>query len=142
MFEKIKNSELKQKLFQENYCADRHGYYKLGRHIDTLGWAQKGVAKEITVLEGFSGTKHTKHEFLVKHFLQINRKNENVFNLYVFIFLYFYFCYYINIIIIIIINIIIIITLFLILFLSLLLLFLLISMLSLSALFLTNFQLC
>ena len=66
---------------------------------------KKGVTKERTVLEDFSGTKHTKHGCFVKHFLQINRKNKS-FKIYICLFS-FIFIVIITIIVIIIIIIII-----------------------------------
>ena len=63
-------------------------------------------------------TNHTKYERFVKHFLQINRKDENISNLFLlffFIYLYCYhcyYCYYYDIVIIIVIIISIIITLY------------------------------
>ena len=111
IIKEIRKIDLKQK-FHKHYCSDGHEgitnwYVILMDQVEEkkelrkkeLYWINRLNTWAAVGLNARKCTKHTNHESFVKHFLQINRKDENVLNLYLlfsFIHLYYYYyhCYY------------------------------------------------
>ena len=91
IIQEIKKSELKQKLFHEHYCSDRHEGIAnwCVTSIDNVEDKKELRKKELywinklniwtPVVMSERCTKHTKYERVVRHFLQINRNDENVY---------------------------------------------------------------